>query len=77
MNKVNEQARDLLLRSCQHCITIGKMLKNVVEDVTRGKPQLVLNWHELVTRGQRNLKEMLGAQYKKLYYFVQLLKLYI
>ena len=55
MNKVNEQARDLLLRSCQHCVTIGKLLKNVVDDVARGKPQLVLNWSELVSRGQRNL----------------------
>jgi hypothetical protein len=77
MNKVNEQARDLLLRSCQHCVTIGKMLKNVVDDVARGKPQLVLNFGELVSRGQRNLRETLAAQYKKLYYFVQLLKLYI
>jgi hypothetical protein len=77
MNKVNEQARDLLLRSCQHCVTIGKMLKNVVDDVSRGKPQLVLNWNELVSRGQRSLREQLIAQYKKLYYFVQLLKLYI
>jgi hypothetical protein len=77
MNKVNEQARDLLLRSCQHCVTIGKLLKNVVDDVARGKPQLVLNWSELVARGQRNLRELLIAQYKKLYFFVQLLKLYI
>jgi hypothetical protein len=77
MNKVNEQARDLLLRSCQHCVTIGKMLKNVVDDVTRGKPQLVINWGELASRGQRNLRETLVAQYKKLYFFVQLLKLYI
>jgi hypothetical protein len=77
MNKVNEQARDLLLRSCQHCVTIGKLLKNVVEDVSRGKPQLVLNWAELVSRGPRTLREQLIAQYKKLYYFVQLLKLYI
>ncbi len=77
MNKVNEQARDLLLRSCQHCVTIGKLLKNVVDDVARGKPQLVLNWSELVARGPRSLREQLIAQYKKLYYFVQLLKLYI
>jgi hypothetical protein len=58
-------------------VTIGKMLKNVVDDVSRGKPQLVLNWGELVARGQRSLREQLIAQYKKLYYFVQLLKLYI
>jgi hypothetical protein len=77
MNKVNEQARDLLLRSCQHCVTIGKLLKSVVDDVAKGKPQLVLNWSELVSRGQRNLRGELVAQYKKLYYFVQLLKLYI
>jgi len=53
------------------------MLKNVVDDVARGKPQLVLNWSELVARGSRSLREQLIAQYKKLYYFVQLLKLYI
>jgi hypothetical protein len=77
MNKVNEQARGLLLRSAQHSVTIGKLLKSVLDDLTRGgKPQLVLNWAELTSRGQRNLKEMLAAQYKKLYCFVQLLKLY-
>ncbi len=78
MNKVNEPARDLLLRSCQHCVTIGKLLKSVVDDVSRGgKPQLVINWSELLSHGQRNLRGELVAQYKKLYYFVQLLKLYI
>jgi hypothetical protein len=78
MNKVNEQARDLLLRSCQHSVTIGKLLKNVVDDVSKGgKPQLVINWSELIARGQRNLRNELVTQYKKLYYFVQLLKLYI
>ena len=76
MNKVNEQARTLLVRSGQHCVTIGKLLKNVLDDVARGKPQLVLNWPELTSHGHRNLKEMLAAQYKKLYCFVQLLKLY-
>lgn len=77
LNKINERARDLLMRACQHCITIGKMLKQVVDDVGKGKPQLILNWSELAGRAQRNLKDMLIADYKKLYYFVQLLKLYI
>jgi hypothetical protein len=77
MNKVNETARNLLLRSGQHCVTVGKMLKQVVDDVSRGKPQIIINWAEIASRSQRSLKDQLAAHYKKLYYFVQLMKLYI
>ena len=76
-NKVNENARDLLLRAGQHCVTVGKMLKQVVDDVSRGKPQLIINWSELASRSQRNLKEQLVSDYKKLYYFLQLMKLFV
>jgi len=77
MNGVNTQAHGLLMRAGQHCISLGKLLKNVVEDAARPKPQLILNWAELASRAQRNLKEAMAGQYKKLYYFIQLLKLYI
>jgi hypothetical protein len=77
MNKANETARDLLMRASQQCVTVGKMLKQVVDDVSRGKPQLVINWSEIASRSQRNLKEQLVANYKKLYYFLQLLKLFV
>jgi hypothetical protein len=77
MNKVNETARSLVLRSGQNCVTIGKMLKQVVDDVSRGKPQLIINWAEITGRSQRALKDQLAAHYKKLYYFVQLMKLFV
>jgi hypothetical protein len=77
MNKVNETARSLILRSGQHCVTIGKMLKQVVDDVSRGKPQLIINWSEITGRSQRYLNDQLAGHYKKLYYFVQLMKLFI
>jgi hypothetical protein len=77
MNKANETARDLIQRGGQHCVTVGKMLKQVVDDVSRGKPQLVLNWSEIASRSQRNLKEQLVAHYKKFYYFLQLMKLFV
>jgi hypothetical protein len=77
MNKVNETARDLLLRAGQHFVTVGKILKQVVDDVSRGKPQLIINWSEIASRSQRNLKEQLVAHYKKLYYFLQLMKLFV
>lgn len=77
LNQVNEQARALLLRAAQHFVSIAKTLKSVVDDAARPKPQLILNWAELTSHGARTLKETLAAHYKKLYYFVQLLKLYI
>jgi hypothetical protein len=77
MAKVNETARSLVLRAGQHCVTIGKMLKQVVDDVSRGKPQLIINWSEITGRSQRYLKDQLAGHYKKLYYFVQLMKLFV
>jgi len=77
LNPGEEQARALLLRAAQHFVSIAKTLKSVVDDASRPKPQLILNWAELTSHGARTLKETLAAHYKKLYYFVQLLKLYI
>jgi len=77
MSKVNETARSLILRAGQHCVSVGKMLKQVVDDVSRGKPQIILNWTEITARSQRHLKEQLAGHYKKLYYFVQLMKLFV
>ena len=77
-NKENETARDLLLRAGQHIVTVGKMLKQVVDDVSRaGKPQLIINWSEIASRSQRNLRDQLASDYKKLYYFLQLMKLFV
>ncbi len=77
MTKENETARDILLRAGQHIVSVGKMLKQVVDDVSRGKPQLIINWSEIASRSQRNLRDQLASAYKKLYYFLQLMKLFV
>ena len=73
----NEQARGYLVTASQDLITIGKTLKQLIEDYTKQKPEIVQNWRELERFLDHPMKEFSVGIYKKIYLFVQLMQQYL
>jgi len=77
LDDVNTQARDILNRSANGLITIGKNLKNALNDHKRNSGELVVNWRELETYADFNIEDELSKHYKQIYYLIQLLQGYV
>ncbi|UCF96485.1 MAG: hypothetical protein JSV89_15065 [Spirochaetaceae bacterium] len=77
LKKINDGARNMLVRSCQSTITLGKVLKQLYEDYKKPNAQMILNWREINTRAKRDMGQLFVHNYQKLYHFVQLVKLYV
>ena len=77
LKKVNDAARNMLVRSCQATITLGKVLKQLYEDYKKPNSQMILNWREITARSKRDMGQLFVHNYQKLYHFVQLVKLYV
>lgn len=77
VSDANEQARGYLVNSTQNLITIGKTIKQLVEDLIQPKPTIVMNWKELDKYVEAPIKEFMVGMYKKIYLFVQLMQQYL
>ena len=77
VSDANDQARSYIIQSAQNLITIGKVIKQLIEDYSLSKPILVANWKELEKFIDVPMKEFSVNIYKKIYLFVQLLQTYI
>lgn len=77
MNDLNGKARTIIGTSCQYLITIGKNIKNLLEDYEKQRPELIINWKELDHFADAPILEQGKAIYKQIYLFVQLMQLYM
>ena len=77
VSDANEQARNYIIQSAQNLVTIGKTIKQLIEDYSLSKPILVANWKELEKFIETPMKEFSVNIYKKIYLFVQLLQTYV
>ncbi len=73
----NEEARGYIIHSTQNLITIGKVIKQLIEDYSLPKPVIVQNWKELEKYIEEPMKEFSVNIYKKIYLFVQLMQGYL
>lgn len=77
VSDANDQARSYIIQSAQNLVTIGKTIKQLIEDYSLPKPVLVANWKELEKFIESPMKEFSVNIYKKIYLFVQLIQTYI
>ena len=77
LEDVNNQARDILNRSANGLISIGKNLKNALDDYKRNTGEVVVNWKELEAYADYNIEQEISKHYKQIYYLVQLLQSYV
>ena len=77
LQEINEQALRMINEAGQHLIVIGKVLKALIEDAEKERPEIVLNWKEIQGYSERPLAAQLGAIYKRVYFFVQLMQMHV
>lgn len=77
INDANEEAKGYVLTSTQNLVTMGRTIKQLLEDYMKPKPSIVANWHELEKYTDKPMKEFSVDVYKRVYLFVQLMQQYL
>jgi hypothetical protein len=75
VEELNDEALELINTTAQALIVIGKHLKAMVEDIQKNPHDLIINWKELASVSRSPIGQRIGDAYKKINYFIQLLRL--
>lgn len=75
ISKNNEWALEVINKAAQDFIIIGKYLKSLIDDVQKKHPEKLMNWRELNSFSKDPLQERMVNSYKRINYFVQLMRL--
>lgn len=77
LHEVNEIALNMIHDTATNLITMGKVIKLLIEDLNKERPELIQNWKQLQGFTEEPLRDQLVAIYKRTYYFVQLMQVYV
>lgn len=77
LKEINEQAGEMIRESASNLIEMGKVLKLLVEDVSKDRPEVIINWKDLEGYLEEPLKDLLVKNYKRTYFFVQLMQMLV
>jgi len=75
VGKNNEGALEIINEAAQALIIIGRHLKNLIEDLKKKHPELLVNWRELNLASKEPLPQRMVDSFKKINYFIQLMRL--
>jgi hypothetical protein len=75
VTKVNEEAIEIINEAVQALIIVGKHLKNLIEDIQKKHPELLINWREINLASKEPINQRMISTFKKINYFVQLMHL--
>jgi len=56
-------------------IIIGKHLKNLIDDVQKKHPELLVNWREVNLASKEPIAQRMITNFKRMNYFIQLMHL--
>jgi hypothetical protein len=71
----NDEALEIINSAAANFIIIGKHLKTLIEDSQKKHAELLINWKELAMSSREPLAQRLVDDYKRINYFVQLMRL--
>lgn len=74
IDEANETAYAYVIESTKNIVTIGKIIKSLIDDQAKQKPELISNWKELDKYSEIPIKDAGLALYKKIYIFTTLIK---
>ena len=77
IDTIDSEALDIINRTVAALIVVGKHLKMLMEDSEKKHSELVMNWKELGLVSKTPLSQRISTAYKKINYFVQLMRLEI
>jgi len=75
VSKNNGEALEIINEAAQALIIIGKHLKNLIEDLQKKHPELLVNWRELNLASKEPITQRMIGDFKRINYFVQLMHL--
>ena len=75
VDTVNEKALELINGAAGQFIILDKHLKNLVEDIHKKHPELIINWRELNSVSKEPLPQLMEDVVKKLNCCIQLMRL--
>ncbi|MCL2214502.1 MAG: DUF5312 family protein [Treponema sp.] len=73
--KNNDDALEIIQEAAQYLIVIGKQLKNLIEDLQKKHPELLVNWREVNLASKEPMPQRMVSGFKKINFFVQLMHL--
>ncbi|MDR0388789.1 MAG: DUF5312 domain-containing protein [Spirochaetaceae bacterium] len=76
LQAANEEALQMITKSAQALIVIGKHLKSILEDFQKSPHELIINWKELESSSETPLAGRIAGIYKKIYCFVQMMQFF-
>ena len=77
LKETNDEALDMITVSAQNLIIMGRSLKAVLEDKGKKNHQLIINWKEIESASESDVKEEISRVYRKIYHFVQLMQFFV
>ncbi len=77
LDEVNRMAQQMINEAAQNLIVIAKNLRSILDDHERTERELLLNWKELESLSEEPIKTRIVVIYKKIYYFVQLMQIFV
>jgi len=75
VGKNNAEALEIINEAAQNLIVIGKQLKNLIEDLQKKHPELLINWKEINLASREPLQQRMINDFKRINFFVQLMHL--
>ena len=72
---INEEALNIIQKAVPSLIVVGKHFKMLMDDCEKKPFELIMNWKELSLASKTPIAQRIAAVYKKINYFVQLMKL--
>jgi len=75
VGKNNDDAKEIINGAAQSLIIIGKHLKNLIEDVQKKHPELLVNWREINLASKEPIAQRMVVDFKRINYFIQLMHL--
>jgi hypothetical protein len=75
IGKNNDEALEIINDAAQALIVIGKHLKNLIEDIQKKHPELLVNWREINLSSKEPIAQRMIGDFKRINYFVQLMHL--
>lgn len=74
INDANKTAYKFLVGCTRNLISMGKIIKSLVDDYAKNQPEIIANWKELEKFADKPIKEFSVELYKKIYLFTTLIQ---
>lgn len=74
LNDINTEAKSICLDATRNLVSIAKVIKPVMEDYSKPKSELIMNWKELEKFADHPIKQLGTDVYKHIYLFVSLMQ---